>query len=100
MTIVDLLRKIGSEYPDLEERDREHLPDILSTAAQVMENITKEKIQYEVLYKQAQKKISEQNSVVRCKDCRFWKDQSTSMRWLPCIEAQTDRNWFCGSGMK
>ena len=38
--------------------------------------------------------------VVRCKECRFWKNQGTSVAWLPCMEVQTGGNWFCASGKK
>ena len=38
--------------------------------------------------------------IIHCKDCRFWKNQGTSIGWLPCMEVQTGGKWFCGSGKK
>ena len=35
--------------------------------------------------------------VVRCKDCRWRHDDSNQM-WLPCMEMETDPNWFCADG--
>ena len=46
------------------------------------------------------KLINGQPRVVRCKDCMYWKNQSTSTRWLPCREMKTFGNWYCGSGRK
>ena len=36
----------------------------------------------------------------RCKDCRYWKNQGTSVSWLPWMEVQTDENWFCADGAR
>lgn len=36
--------------------------------------------------------------VVRCKDCKYWKDQSETPKWLPCSEIRTNGNWFCADG--
>ena len=44
--------------------------------------------------------INEQpEAVVRCKDCKFSdpKLRGISSKWLPCMEIQTHRNWYCGS---
>lgn len=36
--------------------------------------------------------------VVRCRDCKYWKDQSGTPKWLPCVENQTSGMWFCADG--
>lgn len=36
--------------------------------------------------------------VVRCRDCKYWKDQSGTPKWLPCVEIQTSGMWFCADG--
>ena len=36
--------------------------------------------------------------VVRCRDCKYWKDQSCIPKWLPCSEIQTSGYWFCADG--
>jgi hypothetical protein len=36
--------------------------------------------------------------VVHCKDCKYWKDQSGTPKWLPCVEIQTSGMWFCADG--
>ena len=38
--------------------------------------------------------------IVRCKDCKYWKDQSATSKWLPCCEMQTSGNWYCAGGEK
>ena len=38
--------------------------------------------------------------VVRCKDCKYWKDQSATSKWLPCCEIQTSGNWYCADGKR
>lgn len=35
--------------------------------------------------------------VVRCRDCRWRHDDSNPM-WLPCMEVETDPDWFCADG--
>lgn len=35
--------------------------------------------------------------VVRCRDCRWRHDDSYPM-WLPCVEVETDPDWFCADG--
>ena len=35
--------------------------------------------------------------VIRCKDCKFWKNQDASTRWLPCMNMQMNGHWYCGS---
>ena len=36
--------------------------------------------------------------VVRCRDCKHWKDQSGTPKWLPCVEIQTSGMWYCADG--
>lgn len=37
--------------------------------------------------------------VVRCKDCKHWKEERKSTtKWLPCIGMATDAKWFCADG--
>lgn len=36
--------------------------------------------------------------VVRCRDCKYWKDQSGTPKWLPCCEIQTSGMWYCADG--
>ena len=35
--------------------------------------------------------------VVRRRDCRWRHDDSYPM-WLPCVEVETDPDWFCADG--
>lgn len=35
--------------------------------------------------------------VVRCKECRWRHDDSSTM-WLPCMEIKTSDDWFCADG--
>jgi len=44
--------------------------------------------------------IKERPEIVRCKDCIFWKDQGQTSRWIPCVSAKTDKDWFCASGKR
>lgn len=34
--------------------------------------------------------------IVRCKDCRWRKDQSGSTAWLPCRAIVTPSDFYCG----
>jgi hypothetical protein len=37
--------------------------------------------------------------IIRCKDCKYQDEEyrNTSTKWLPCMDVQTDNNWYCGS---
>lgn len=37
--------------------------------------------------------------IIRCKDCKYQDEEyrNTSTKWLPCMDVQTDGNWYCGS---
>lgn len=37
--------------------------------------------------------------IIRCKDCKYQDEEyrNTSTKWLPCMDVQTDSNWYCGS---
>lgn len=37
-----------------------------------------------------------QPEIVRCKDCRWRKDQSGSTAWLPCRAIVTPSDFYCG----
>ena len=37
-----------------------------------------------------------QPEIVRCKDCRWQKDQSGSTAWLPCRVLITPDDFYCG----
>ena len=39
---------------------------------------------------------SAQTEIVRCKDCRWRKDQSGSVAWLPCRAIVTPSDFYCG----
>ena len=39
---------------------------------------------------------SAQSEIVRCKDCRWRKDQSGSTAWLPCRALVTPEDFYCG----
>lgn len=39
---------------------------------------------------------STQPEIVRCKDCRWQKDQSGSTAWLPCRAIVTPSDFYCG----
>ena len=39
---------------------------------------------------------SAQSEIVRCKDCRWQKDQSESTAWLPCRAIVTPSDFYCG----
>ena len=36
-----------------------------------------------------------QPEVIRCKDCRWHKDQSMAPMWLPCSVINTTNNYYC-----
>ena len=41
--------------------------------------------------------------VVRCKDCKFWKDDTERDKhpsWLPCMEIQTRGGFYCADGKR
>ena len=42
---------------------------------------------------------SAQPEIIRCKDCKYQDEEyrNTSTKWLPCMDVQTDSNWYCGS---
>ena len=45
--------------------------------------------------------LKEQETMVRCKDCKYWKNKYTKYivhPWLPCMEINTSENWFCAYG--
>lgn len=42
------------------------------------------------------KKVKQE--LIRCKDCKWWKENDDSPSWHPCIDMKTDRNWFCADG--
>lgn len=37
-----------------------------------------------------------QPEIIRCKDCRWRKDQSGSTAWLPCRAIVTPSDFYCG----
>lgn len=37
-----------------------------------------------------------EDQIIRCKDCRWRKDQSGSTAWLPCREIVTPSDFYCG----
>ena len=39
---------------------------------------------------------SAQPEIIRCKDCRWRKDQSGSTAWLPCRAIVTPSDFYCG----
>lgn len=39
---------------------------------------------------------SAQPDIIRCKDCRWQKDQSKSTAWLPCGVIVTPSDFYCG----
>lgn len=46
--------------------------------------------------------LEDVEQVVRCRNCKFWKDvkaQKEQDRWLPCMEMETERSWYCASGV-
>lgn len=45
-------------------------------------------------------RTSDMVAVVRCRDCKYWKDQSGTPKWLPCVEIQTSGMWFCADGKR
>ena len=43
--------------------------------------------------------LKEQETVVRCKDCRWRSNHgATSTKWLPCMDNRYDDDWFCADG--
>jgi len=47
------------------------------------------------------KYLKDQPEIVRCKDCKYWKNGYMNYDvhpWLPCMEIETNSGWFCGSG--
>lgn len=46
---------------------------------------------------------SPEQEIVRCKDCIYWKNGHSNYyvhNWLPCMEIETNREWFCAEGRK
>ena len=39
---------------------------------------------------------SAQPEIIRCKDCRWQKDQSGATAWLPCRALVTPEDFYCG----
>ena len=39
---------------------------------------------------------SAQSEIIRCRDCRWRKDQSGSVAWLPCKAIVTPSDFYCG----
>lgn len=39
---------------------------------------------------------SAQPEIIRCRDCRWRKDQSGSTAWLPCRAIVTPSDFYCG----
>lgn len=39
-----------------------------------------------------------ESELIRCKDCRFYKDVSQTTKWIPCIEIIPEPNWYCADG--
>jgi hypothetical protein len=37
-----------------------------------------------------------EQELVRCKDCKYWKDNCCYNRIIPC--PQPDESWFCADG--
>jgi hypothetical protein len=53
------------------------------------------------LLKDVRELLNEQPEIVLCKDCMYWKEEqarSMQTKWLPCMEVQTNKNWFCADG--
>ena len=47
--------------------------------------------------------MKEHETIVRCKDCKYWKNKYKEYDvhpWLPCMEINTSGNWFCAYGEK
>ena len=47
-------------------------------------------------------RLEDVEQVVRCRNCKYWKDekaQNEQERWLPCMEMETERSWYCASGV-
>lgn len=40
--------------------------------------------------------LSAEPEIIRCKDCRWRKDQSGSTAWLPCRAIVTPSDFYCG----
>ena len=42
---------------------------------------------------------SAQPEIIKCKECKYQYEEyrNTSTKWLPCMDVQTDNNWYCGS---
>ena len=40
-------------------------------------------------------RLLEQPEIIRCKDCRWHKDQTMAPMWLPCSVINTTNNYFC-----
>ena len=49
------------------------------------------------------KPLADVEAVVRCRDCRFHKDEGerdSVPAWLPCAEIETADDWFCADGKR
>lgn len=45
--------------------------------------------------------LKEQETIVHCKDCKYWKNKYREYvihPWVPCMEIDTSGNWFCAYG--
>jgi hypothetical protein len=40
--------------------------------------------------------VAEWAEIIRCRDCRWQKDQSGSTAWLPCRAIVTPSDFYCG----
>ena len=78
-----ILKNIEKIRQGVQMMDDTHRADIIMTGMYLCE-------------KAVMDQLSAQPEVIRCKDCRWQKDQSGSTTWLPCMEFITQDDFYCG----
>lgn len=59
------------------------------------------RVVFQPLMRDALALLKEQDAVVRCKDCIYWKNETLRGNypsWLPCMDIQTRSDFYCADG--
>lgn len=45
--------------------------------------------------------IDNHGELIRCKDCKYWHNENEKVKsttWLPCMEIDPRKEWYCADG--
>jgi hypothetical protein len=107
-TAVDVIKDLPSAQPESEERKAESaqnvpIEDLISRKAAI--DAINKALDRETLLNSFVRKVAvdalktmppAQPEIIRCKECRWRKDQSGSAAWLPCRAIVTPSDFYCG----